>query len=251
MILKSIYIFLYQVKRPSSKTLRLPSPQCQIRVDRRLTSQRKRNVPASNVPRTARPLKIAQIKARLDAIKSSDCERLAIMRSMVAATDRTLMRGKMALAQNQAVRRAAEERRKQMAIELAPTFASSRRTCQRLNALMRERMRENRVWLKQIKDGTWRTLQPKQNLKPEYESSPNADGNFSGPEVSSATTSVNKDEADLTPSEASGLALNLEKDCRGTNQEESLTLANDAMSPGKDKQVLLELLYFLDEVITD
>lgn len=169
-------------------------------------------------------LKGSQIKAMVDKCKSSDCERLAKIRSMAADADRILIRMKRARAQRQALKEAEETRIKQQAQEMAQTVQSSWQTCRRLNALMRERTRKNEIWLRQIRDGTRVPQKLIKDWKLELKSSGKADDK----EASSATKNAYKNKADLRASEGCGIK----------SKEVSVTPADGYhMADDKDKQV--------------
>lgn len=190
-----------------------------------MTSQTPSPSKTAKIAKTARPinLKGSQIKAMVDKIKSSDCERLAIIRSMAANADQILMRIQRARAQSRAHRKAEKERINRQKQEMVQNVQSSWQSCRRLNALMRERTRKNDIWLRQIRDGTRVPL----SLMKEWEAELNSSRKAGGKETSSATKGADENKAGLTPSESSGIK----------NKEVSVAPAHDNhMDDNKDQQ---------------
>ena len=167
----------------------------------------------------------------VDKIKSSDCERLAIIRSMAADADQILMRIQRARAQSRAHRKAEKERINRQKQEMVQNVQSSWQSCRRFNALMRERTRKNDIWLRQIRDGTRVPL----SLMKEWEAELNSSRKAGGKETSSATKGADENKAGLTPSESSGIK----------NKEVSVAPAHDNhMDDNKDQQVSQSLSHF-------
>ncbi|XP_078377283.1 uncharacterized protein LOC144660502 isoform X1 [Oculina patagonica] len=204
----------------------IPEPECQaptkiepnkVEIERQTTSRRKRNLPPpSNEIETARAVRV---------------------QSMIEAHRRGLNRLYAGRKRAVALIRAANRIRKKHALDLEEKGKAWEQLCSRLNAVMRERERELKAWVKQIQEESnppLASLERQNQIR--MSASVHADRDVNGPQLSPVTESVIENDADLT-CEAGGLAQNPGKECSDMNQEKTSAIRNSAdVAAIKNKQ---------------
>ena len=145
-----------------------------------------------------------------------------------------------------ALKRAADRIRERHELELAENDEAWKELYLRFNMIMREKERRFKAWVKQIQEESDPSLERQNQMK--KRASVQARGDFGGPELSPASGTANKSDANLS-SDADRLAQNPGKDYSDMNQEKTAALRNSAdMAATKNKQVILIMVIGLSAV---